>query len=75
MIQKNKPGRPHGTFIEPSNRYVPLSVRIPQYVRDQIDRVSACKDQTRSITVLEAIDDYLFNYRNMLGKYRKLHDD
>ena len=56
-------GRPKGTTISPSDRYVPLSVRIPQYLLDRINKVSKQKTQTRSQTVLEAIDDYLFEHR------------
>ncbi|MCK5229697.1 MAG: ribbon-helix-helix protein, CopG family [Desulfobulbaceae bacterium] len=43
-----------------SDRYVPLSVRIPQYLLDRLEKVSQQKHQSRSEAVLEAINDYLF---------------
>lgn len=58
-------GRPTGTTISPSNRYVPLSVRIPQYLLDRLSKVSTKKNQTRSQTVLNAIDDYLLEQQNL----------
>ena len=60
MSTKKKPGRPGGTRINLSDRYVPLSVRIPQYLLDRLEKVSQQKHQSRSEAVLEAINDYLF---------------
>jgi len=60
MSTKRKPGRPKGTRIRHSDRYVPLSVRIPQYLLDRLEKVSQKKHQSRSESVLKAIDDYLF---------------
>ena len=58
-IKSSVRGRPTGTTVLSSNRYVPLSVRIPQYLLDRISKVSKKKNQTRSQTLLDAIDDYL----------------
>lgn len=60
MTKKRKPGRPEGTTIDPSNRYVPLSVRIPQYILDRLDNVSLAKKLSRSEATLQAISHYLF---------------
>ena len=65
MIEKRKPGRPKGTTINASNRYVPLPVRLPQYLLRRLDSVGIEKGQTRTETVTEAIDDYLFKHQKL----------
>ncbi len=62
MMKSYKPlkkGRPVGSTIDLSNAFVPLSVRIPQYLRDRVDRIAFKKKQTRSECVLDAIQAYL----------------
>ncbi len=73
MKQNRKPGRPQGSRIKVSNSYVPLSVRIPLYLRNRLDQVSLKKKQTRSESVMEAINDYLFK-NQPLWEQRKISD-
>ena len=66
QLTTKKPGRPKGTTIDSSNLYVPLSARIPQFMRDRLDVISLKKRQSRSESVLEAINDYCFKHENLL---------
>jgi len=59
MSSNKTPGRPKGSTLQPSNLYVPLPVRIPQYLLDRLDQLSQKKQQTRSQTVIDAISEYL----------------
>ena len=65
MVEKRKPGRPKGTTMAPSNRYVPLPVRLPQYLLHRLDSVGIKKGQTRTEIVTDAIDDYLFKHQKL----------
>jgi len=60
-----KKGRPYGTMMDPSNLYVPISTRIPQYIRDRMDTIALKTNKKRSEVVLEAINDYLWRYQNL----------
>ena len=73
MKQNRKPGRPQGTTIRSSNRYEPLSVRIPLYLKNRLDQISLKKRQTRSESVMEAINDYLFQNQHLWEQRKKSH--